>query len=196
MTISEAQETRELQGSPHEIDGVGDLLVLPDADDCPSGFGQRRRRLLVALNSAGKLGRPVPLVCGGLSPMLGAGVPETAVDKHRNLARGEDDVGPDAPVRKVDPEVFTEPVAKPVQPGAELDLRLGIRAANRTHIAGAPITGRLGPLTRSFSAHRLLRCVLHTVSVLRAEPFTNRVRDTERWTPAACSHVAIQEGLR
>jgi hypothetical protein len=83
-----------------------------------------------------------------------------------------------------------------VQCGAKRDLGLGIGPPDRAHVTGTPVTNRDWPLTIGG-----LTCVRfghfrHTVSSLKAEPFAILARDTGRWSLAAHSHVATQEGPR
>jgi hypothetical protein len=118
-------------------------FVLPDADHRPASRSQDRVGPPVAFDVAPQLGGPIPVVRGRLAAMLGAHVPEAAVDKDGDLSCSEDYVGPDLrAIVKPKHVIFAVPVALPVQCAAQCDLWLGIRPAVRTHVTRTPFVER------------------------------------------------------
>jgi len=68
-------------------------VVLPDSYDSPAGVCQGPVSLSVSLAVARNLGRPIPIVdLVPASPVVGAPVPETAVDKNCQPGRAKDNV--------------------------------------------------------------------------------------------------------
>lgn len=183
-----------LQNATDVVDRIGGSFVFPDADDSPPSFGQRSRSLPIAFNSTGELGRPIPFVRGRLTPMLRTRVPEASVDEHRDLTCGEHHIRTDATTREIDPEVLPKSVTETMQSGTQGNLRFGVDSPNRSHVPGSAFGGWLGVPTRWFPRTLLTSDDLHTVSVFRAEPLTSSARHAGRWTPATCSHGAIEEG--
>src|SRR5579872_7158004 len=90
-------DQRRLYGADRLLNGD----VLPEPDDLPASLSERHVCPAIPFDVAAQLRRPVPLVRGRLPAVLGAAVPEAAVDEHRDLARGENDVWSDAYCRQV-----------------------------------------------------------------------------------------------
>lgn len=126
----------------HSVHCGREGLMFPQTYDMPSGFVQGCVGSTVAFDGAAELGRPIPLVCGRLTAMLGARMPEATIDKDSNFPAGEDDVGTDARTAgKVEPVILAVSKPKCMQRTAEGDLRLGVRAAVGPHVAGTAIVG-------------------------------------------------------
>src|SRR3954449_12536487 len=92
-------EGRSLR-SPPPVEGVRDplrrrgrRLVLPDPHDRPALGREARVRVAVARDVSLDLRPPEVRVVARPRTVLGAAVPEAAVDEHRDLRAGEDDVG-------------------------------------------------------------------------------------------------------
>ena len=116
-------------GLDRRLDRLRDLLrsfMLPVAQHNPPGVDQCPVRLGVALTVAHDLLLPVVgMGLGRRSAVLGAAVPEAAVDEHRDLEACEDDVGPAAQVGKgagVDP--ITQPMGVQQTPHGHFRLRI------------------------------------------------------------------------
>jgi hypothetical protein len=123
----------------HNRDGSVQALVLPDSHYSPTSAGQCSIDPLVSVHVAIELGRPVPLVGRGAAPVLGAHVPEAAVDKHSDLTRREDDVGPDLDAFwEAEEQVLPISVSELVQRAAEGNLWLRVGPPVGLHIAGPP----------------------------------------------------------
>lgn len=68
--------------------------MLPNAEDCPAGADQSEVGVAIPIDVALDLFGPVPAVGSVLTlSVIGAPVPEAAIDEHRHLHLGEDDVG-------------------------------------------------------------------------------------------------------
>jgi len=109
-----------------------------------AGAGQGQRRVVgpVALDVAQQLRAPVPLVVARLGAVLGARVPEAAVDEDGHLARGERDVRPDPPAAvQVQPVVLAVAVAEVVQRAAQGQLGLGVRPPVGPHVGRPALAG-------------------------------------------------------
>ena len=119
-------------------------LVLPDPDHVPAGRGQRGVGRPVTLDVAAQLGLPVPDVARGPGAVLGAGMPEAAVDEDRDAPGRERDIGPDSlAVGQIKPVVLPEPVPLAVQGPAQRQFGLGVGAPVGPHVGRAPLTGRV-----------------------------------------------------
>lgn len=117
--------------------------MFPQAHDTPPSRLERGISCAVPFNVTPELGCPVPLVAGGLAPVLGTYVPEAPIYKDRDLARSEDDVRTDPHAAgQVQPEVLSIPVASRVQCAAKRNLGLGVRTAVRLHVARASLARR------------------------------------------------------
>src|ERR1700680_5251210 len=99
------------QRGDHRADRRGQRLVFPDADHLPPGGREGGIGGPVTLDVPAQLGCPVPLVDGRVPAVLGADVPEAAVDENGNLSGRERYVGTDPrTIVQVESVVFAEPV--------------------------------------------------------------------------------------
>lgn len=130
------------RADPHG--GDGHVLVLPDAQDGPAFGFEGCCDALVSGDVGVELGDPVVAVGLGHVAVLGAHVPEAAVDEHGDLGLGEDDVGVRADVAGADQQVLAEPQAHGVEGGAEPDLGLGVDPLVGLADLGGRRRGRLG----------------------------------------------------
>ena len=158
---------RIADGGDHHGDGVLDRHVLPQPHHRPARLTQRRVGGAVPLDVPGQLRRPVPLVVLWLRTVLGAGVPEAAVDEHRHLARGERDIRADPFGGQVEAEILPVSVAHRVQRAAQRQLRPRVGPAIRFHVRRTAEAGwqRVGPALHGVSG------VVWRVLPLRPAPF-------------------------
>lgn len=100
--------------------------MLPVAQHDPAGVGQCPVRLGVALAVARDLLLPVVgMGLGRRSAVLGAAVPEAAVDEHGDLEACEDDVGPAAQIgERTDVDPVTQPMGVQQAPHGHFRLRI------------------------------------------------------------------------
>jgi hypothetical protein len=128
-----------------QVGGLGGVVVFPGADDNPACGCQA----LVGVGVAGfvrrYLGWPVPAVGGGPGvAVLGAAVPEAAVDVHRDPGRAEDDVGA-APQAREGLAVHAVAQAPRMQMPAQGELGGGVAGALELHPAADARRGGIGP---------------------------------------------------
>lgn len=111
-------------------------LVFPEPKDEPSGFGQREIVAPVAFLVAGDLRAPVVRIPHSRSlAMVGAAVPETALDEDGDAGTREDDVRTDGSASfEADREVDAEAHPRSVQKRANLTLWTRIPATIRAHV--------------------------------------------------------------
>jgi hypothetical protein len=121
-------------GGYHGCDGVGQRHMLPEADYCPAGLGEGLVGGAVALDVPSQLRRPVPVVVLRLAAVVGAGVPEAAVNEDGDPPAGERDIRADPAQRQIEPEVLAVAVAHGVQRGAQRQFGLGVGAAVAPHV--------------------------------------------------------------
>jgi len=129
--------------------------VLPEPDHSPTCSLEGGVDAPIPFHVPAELGRPVPLVRGGLPTVLGADVPEATVDEDGYLLSGEDDVRADLDVPQVQSQVLPVAEAHAVKGLAQSDLRLGVRTPVGPHVPGAALvegsgidTALVGPLPR------------------------------------------------
>lgn len=139
--------------------GGGQFLMLPEADDLPTGLDERRVDRSIALDVLAELRRPVPFVGRRLSPMLRAGVPEASIDEHGNLPRSEDDVWPHSDLADVQAEVLAITKPETVQRFPQPDFRFGVRSAVSLHVPRSAFIQRGGVHTALVSQLAGLGCL-------------------------------------
>ena len=83
--------------------------MLPDAHHRPAGGDERVVDPNVPLLVAAELRRPVAIVRPRLRPVIGAHMPEAAIDEQRHPLAEEGDVDPDSDAGDVDEVVLPEP---------------------------------------------------------------------------------------
>jgi hypothetical protein len=88
--------------------GIANILVLPNAHDCPAGALELSGDLRVTRDIPCQLHRPVRGVLAGLVAMLSAAMPEASVNEHRELDPQEDDVNVAKLLRRANGSVLTE----------------------------------------------------------------------------------------
>lgn len=113
-------------------------FVFPKPHNLPTSIAKRGRSSRIAVHCAPELRSPVPVVNGGLPAMFWANMPKATVDEDRDFSCGEDNVGPDLQVAKVEPEVLAIAVAKAVEGAAQRNLRLGVGSPDRLHVSRPP----------------------------------------------------------
>src|SRR4051794_33866942 len=86
-------EAGGLNRAQHAICDRSGILVLPAAYDGPSGCLQETIDACVSRDVACKLRPPVVVIDLGRVSMLGAAMPETAVNENRNPRTGKHQVG-------------------------------------------------------------------------------------------------------
>lgn len=99
------------------------VLVLPEPQDPPARINQRSIDLAVSLDVPPELRPPVIVVGPWPHPMLGANVPEAAVNQDDEPFDREDDVDHNGPITRLDPVVLSEPKAGRVNGRPHGDLR-------------------------------------------------------------------------
>ena len=124
----------------HLLDHCSRILVLPAAQHRPAQLLQLMRGLRVARPVGLDLGDPVLGVRLRGDVMLGAAVPEAAVDEHHHLGPGERDVCAAALVER---QRQVDPVAQPAGVEQSADLPPTFSAAHS--IAAKPSLARLQP---------------------------------------------------
>ena len=82
--------------------------MLPDAKDCPSLPLKRGGLASIAVLVGLQLGSPEVVVALWHRAVLGAGMPEAAINEYGKPSSGEDDVGSDVLVLKSNAEVLAE----------------------------------------------------------------------------------------
>lgn len=130
------------------------LLMLPDPDRDPSCGDQSLVSVAIPVLVGCDLRQPVPAVGAVRAPtVLGAAVPEAAVDEDGHLGAGKDDVGLPSEVRQ---RASMDPVAKatPVELSAERQLRPGVASGEGAHL----LVDRLAGGEWRAPALRHLRC--------------------------------------
>lgn len=116
-----------------------EFLVFPEADHAPACSGQRRIGRTVTRDVSPQFRRPVPLVLRRLPAMDRADMPKAAVDVHRDLPRGEDDIRPDLHATYLEAQVLPVPVTLPMKCASKRHFGFGVAPAIRLHIPGAPL---------------------------------------------------------
>ena len=87
--------------------------MLPDSNNRPTSAGQQSVRLGISFNVASELGLPPIAIGGWHAAVLGAAMPEAAIDENGDLAPREHNVGLAAKARQrreVDPKSVTRGV--------------------------------------------------------------------------------------
>lgn len=79
----------------HSFGRVRRILVLPHADGVPAQVREHRLRLSIALNVPRQLGLPIRRVRSRHVRVLGAAVPEAAIDEDGDASTGEGDIHAD-----------------------------------------------------------------------------------------------------
>ncbi len=117
--------------NPYEcLYGFGWWHVLPDPDDSPSGRSKNLIDGSIAGNVPFQLGLPIGGIGRRDMAVVGAPVPEAAIDEHGNPLARERYVGPNAPPPTWDmqQEILPEPVASAVRQRPDPDLKEAPRA--------------------------------------------------------------------
>lgn len=108
------------------------MLVLPDAKNGPPVSLESSVNVPVTYDIRIELGRPIFRVAAGARPVVGTGMPEAAVDEHREPAPRERDVDMRAHRRCAYEEVLAEAVPPPVQLRSDQQLGLRVRPTVRS----------------------------------------------------------------
>ena len=150
-TVSERHVLRGLVPSeplpPGPLDDVGNVsgaLMLPSPDDQPSVPAEAFLRAAVPGDVRVEFGPPPLGVCLRGHGVIGASVPEAAVDEDRDAGPGQGNVGPAGQCPHVD--AVTKP--SPMQFPAEGEFRLGSRRPQSRHEA-ADRRSRCGGFVRN-----------------------------------------------
>jgi len=110
-------------------------LAFPDDKHLPAGSLEIRNVACVPLDVAGELRVPVVLPRsrqgGGAATWVGMLVPEAAMHEDYLTAPGKGEIRPPRQILAVQ----AESIAEPMREAPDLDLRLGVRAADRNHRA-------------------------------------------------------------
>lgn len=130
------------QCADHRLNGCGQRFMLPNAHYVPTSRGQRHVGSAVALDVTTELGRPIPLVGIGLTPVNWANMPETAIHKNRHLAGGEHDIWPDRRIIKQDPEVLAVSITEPMKCAAQFDFGFRVGSTVGAHIPRSSLVQR------------------------------------------------------
>jgi hypothetical protein len=131
-----AAALRVRQKSGYHADDTVELLenrVLPDAYDPPAISLELDCLSAVALNVFAQLSLPEPIVTARPYVVLGAAVPEAAIDEDCDPGAGERDIGPADSCRPLN--AVTQ--AGLPKRGAEDAFGFGVTAANATHLLRA-----------------------------------------------------------
>jgi len=176
-----------------DLNSVLKTLVFPQSDNPPASIEKSRVSNAVAFHVPPELGSPIPLVGGGLPPMNRANVPETSIDKHGDLASGEDDVWPNPHSLEIESVIL--PVSQPelVQCAPQRNFRLGARPANGLHVAGTALVQRLWVATRRVGS---LACLLSIRSRHGAPGHRVVVSSPARYSLSGCAPIASQRSVR
>lgn len=127
-----------IKGVDNGTDRIREGHVFPEPDDSPAGIVKSSVGGTVPLDVAAEFGGPIPLVRRGLSTMLGAYVPETAVHEDRDLPGREDDVRANtSAVGEVEPVILAVPVAHGMQRFAQGNFGFGIGSPIGPHVPRA-----------------------------------------------------------
>ena len=119
------------------LDGIGKIVVLPNAYHYPSARFQGGSSVLVALRGSGEFRTPVPVVNVWLAAVLRACVPEARVVEDSNFGPREDDVRPWlGAFREKQPVVLTESKAAGVKEGSKTQFRTRVYPPNSLLVAG------------------------------------------------------------
>ncbi len=110
------------------------VFVLPDPHHPPPSSDQPRLVFAIALDVARNLRTPVAAVLGWWLRMRGASMPETAVNEHGNALSGKYHVRPRRAPFDRNGMVDPKPQSAAMQFRSQRCLRLGIPAANTTHV--------------------------------------------------------------
>jgi hypothetical protein len=97
-----------LESAHHLIGDLVHRLVLPEAQDGPPGSVQRVAHETIATFITVELRSPVVRVSVRHVPVLGAAVPEAAIDEHGNLLAREHDVWPYSEIIETKEQVDAE----------------------------------------------------------------------------------------
>lgn len=108
-------------------------LMLPHAQDRPAFSDEGKRLAAVAVDVLTELRVPELVAGARVDVVLGAAVPEAAVDEEGELSRGNDQVGSATGGADV------KPIADPcdMQSAADHELRLGMRRTDPRHVLRA-----------------------------------------------------------
>lgn len=120
----------------YPLHGRGGIFVFPDTDYPPTGLRQRLILLPISFGVRCKLLLPEPPVGPWQLPMLGAPMPEAAIDEYCDAFPAEDHVGTDGWAGSLDPHVHAESQAVTMQHRANLKLRLRVAPAICAHRGG------------------------------------------------------------
>ena len=126
------------------VSGGHGILVLPHTYDRPSLSTQEIVRLAISLHIARELLKPPLTVVGRKVPVLGAPVPEAAVDEDGDLCGSEHDVDAAAGMAGNDRDVQSVPEATTVELLPKGDLGLRVSRALLLHAMTDVLVGRLG----------------------------------------------------
>jgi hypothetical protein len=126
---------RSRKHSDHCSDGSIERLVFPQPYDRPAGLAERGVGGSIAFDILLKLRLPVPRIGRWLATVLGARMPEAAVNEHRDSPRRENDVWPNShPVIQVQPKILPVPVSHGMQRTPKRELRLGVDPPVSLHV--------------------------------------------------------------
>ena len=117
-------------------------LVLPCSDNVPASAAKGHVHASVAGRVALELWTPVVLITTGGVPMLGATVPEAAVDEDSDAPPREHDIGPYGDIGDADEVVDTKPETGGVECSTDLSLWSCVPASIPRHPRGHQRVGR------------------------------------------------------
>jgi hypothetical protein len=146
-TVSERVVLRRLPASDpitpgplNDVSDVDGVLMFPCPDDEPSGLTEAFLRPAVPRDVGVELGPPPVGVRLRGDGVIGAAVPEAAVDEDGDPGTGESNVGPAGKGPEVDAVAETTAMQLP----AKGEFRLGARRPQRRHEATDRMTRRRG----------------------------------------------------
>lgn len=119
-------------GGANALGGGDRVLVLPHTYDVPTATGQRIVGVPVTCDIGVELDCPPGAVGAGGGAVLGAPVPEAAVDEHRHLGRTENHIGASAPPG-CGGAVETVAKSESVQPTTQRHLGCGVASGLAFH---------------------------------------------------------------
>jgi hypothetical protein len=133
-------------------------LVFPESQHCPAILGERFRLLAIPLSVALQLGCPIMTVYARATAVLGAGMPETSIDKDRYSAPSENDIRPYQSAGETDRVILAKSIAGAVEHRSHHDLCFCVLTADRCHVARAP---RCSHVSGCFAIYRCGTAAAH-----------------------------------
>jgi hypothetical protein len=128
LAIGRSGANKRDESTVNALGGGGGILVLPNSNDLPACRMKPRVVFAISLSVPPKLRLPVVRIRLGNRSMLWAAVPKAAINEHRNVPGGKDDVGSDLQTIRVDWKINPEAKPSAMELRSQFALRSGSRA--------------------------------------------------------------------